>query len=112
MTEPEKLVGRIMWSAFVSNDGSGCYSSPRRVKVVRVANTIAHVQEKTSYGWSSWKAMRLIDNLFESERDAWAYLAGKFPRDGLGGYFSGIVERMDAEKPTPRPANKQRKEGE
>lgn len=46
------------------------------------------------------------------ERDAWAYLAGKFPRDGLGGYFSGIVERMDAEKPTPRPANKQRKEGE
>lgn len=79
-------VGNILWSAFAAEDGSGCYSSPQRVKVVSVKGALCQVQEKTSYGWSNWRSIRRKKDLHATEWEAWLYLATKFPSDGIGGY--------------------------
>ena len=79
--------GDVVWSAFVADDGSGCYSSPRMVKVCFVDDDFCRVREKTSYGWSGWLAFRAVQDLFSTEREAWEYLAAKFSNDGLGRYF-------------------------
>ena len=67
-------VGNVYWSAYMADDGSGCYGTPHQVKVVSVSGGACRVLEKTSYGWSGWTSIRKSTELFHSEREAWTFL--------------------------------------
>jgi len=97
MAPSDMTIGDVLWMAFVANDGSGCYSSPQRVKVVGFQRSSVYVKTRIYRGWAHWRTLVRPKHIHKTEGVAWRYLASHFPVEGLGGQFSEYADRVSVE---------------